>query len=227
MTDSLTDSPTDSRNRPASVPDIDRGDVHAVFMSHWYVEGADQGRRVLDDIADAWEQAHRPAEILSFSCYLSTGSDHFTVMTYAQCTRPDVYRPFVHGLRTPAARTEPVEYRLHRSVLLTPDAGPASAIVVASFDVDGPERQRYIIDSVTDNIAKSPRDEQTGLIASHFHISVDGTRVINFAEWTSDEEHIAFLEGATRHRSLRLATDTPGVRPIGFTRYHLHRGAGS
>ena len=223
----MTNSLTGSRNRPAPVPDIDRGDVHAVFMSHWYVDGADRGRAVLDEIADAWEQADRPAEILSFSCYLSTGSDHFTVMTYAQCTRPDVYRSFVHGLPTPAARTEPVEYRLHRSVLLAPDAGPAAAVVVASFDVDGSERQQYIISSVTANIEKSPRDEQTGLIASHFHTSVDGTRVINFAEWTSDEEHIAFLEGATRHRSLRLATDTPGVRPIGFTRYHLYRGIGS
>lgn len=50
--------------------------------------------------------------------------------------------------------------------------------------------------------------------------------MINFAEWTSDQEHITFLEGATRHRSLRLATDTPGVRPIGFTRYHLYRAIG-
>jgi hypothetical protein len=218
---------TETRVPPASAPDIDREDVHAVFMSHWYVAGADQGRAVLDEIADAWEGASRPPDVLSFSCYLSTGSDHFTVMTYAQCTRPGSYRPFVHGLPTTAARVEPVEYRLDRSVLLAPDAGAAAAVVVASFDVDGPERQRHIISSVTENIERSPRTEQTGLIASHFHVSIDGTRVINFAEWTSDEEHIAFLEGATRHRSLRLATDTPGVRPIGFTRYHLYRAIGS
>ncbi|MEU6148325.1 hypothetical protein ABZ848_49385 [Streptomyces sp. NPDC047081] len=213
----------ETRVHSATAPDIDHEDVHTVFMSHWHVADAAQGRVVLDEIADAWEQASWPADILSFSCYLSTGSEHFTVMTYVQCARPDGYRPFVHGLPVDAARVEPVEYRLHHSVLLTPQAGPAAAIVIASFDVDGPERQRHIISSVTDNIEKSPRDEQTGLIASHFHVSLDGTRVINFAEWTSDDEHIAFLEQATRHRSLRLATDTPGVRPIGFTRYHLHR----
>lgn len=218
---------TKSRIQPSAAPDINREDARAIFMSHWYVAGADQGRAVLNEIADAWEGVSRPADVLSFSCYLSTGSDHFTVMTYVQCTRPDSYRPFVHGLPTAAARVEPVEYRLHSSVLLAPDASAAAAVVVASFDVDGPERQRHIISSVTENIEKSPRTEQTGLIASHFHVSLDGTRVINFAEWTSDEEHIAFLEGATRHRSLRLATDTPGVRPIGFTRYHLYRAIGS
>ncbi|MGW0671828.1 hypothetical protein [Streptomyces sp. NPDC002746] len=217
---------TETRVQRAAAPDIDREDVHTVFMSHWHVAGEDRGRAVLDEIADAWEGTSRPADVLSFSCYLSTGSDHFTVMTYAQCTRPDGYRPFIRSLPAEAARVEPVEYRLHRSVLLAPETGPAAAVVIASFDVDGRERQEYIVSSVTENIEKSPRTEQGGLIASHFHLSIDGTRVINFAEWTSDQEHITFLEGATRHRSLRLATDTPGVRPIGFTRYHLYRAIG-
>ncbi|MEU9456538.1 hypothetical protein [Streptomyces sp. NPDC048277] len=218
---------TDTRVDPATPPDIDRADLAAVFMSHWYVTGEEQGRAVLDEVADAWEKASQPDDLLSFSCYLSTGSEHFTVMTYAQWARSESHRPFVQGLSGAAAAVEAVEYRLHHSVLLAPEAGPPAAIVIASFDVDGPGRQRHIVSSVTDNIEKSPRDEQTGLIASHFHVSRDGTRVINFAEWTSDEEHVAFLEGATRHRSLRLATDTPGVRPIGFTRYHLYRAIGS
>ncbi|WLQ38538.1 antibiotic biosynthesis monooxygenase (plasmid) [Streptomyces castrisilvae] len=218
---------TRTRTQQAAAPVIDRGDAHAVFMTYWHVAGQEQGRAVLDEIADAWEEASRPADILSFSCYLSTGSDDFTAMTYAQCAHPDGYRPFIRALPTPAARVEPVEYRLHRSVPLAPGTGPAASVVIASFDVDGRERQEHIVSSVTENIEKSPRTDQRGLIASHFHLSVDGTRVINFAEWTSDEEHIAFLEGATRHRSLRLATRTPGVRPIGFTRYHLYRAIGS
>lgn len=207
----------------AAVPAIDRADSRAVFMSHWYVAGEEQGRAVLDEIAEAWEAAERPGDVLSFSCYLSTGGDDVTVMTYAQCAGPDAYRPFVRSLPSAAARVEPVEYRLFRSVPLAPESGPAASVVIASFDVDGRERQEHIVSSVTANIEASPRSDQAGLIASHFHLSVDGTRVINYAEWTSDEEHIAFLEGATRHRSLRLATRTPGVRPIGFTRYHLYR----
>lgn len=116
----------ETRVQQAAAPDIDREDVHTVFMSHWHVASEDRGRAVLDEIADAWEGTSRPADVLSFSCYLSTGSDHFTVMTYAQCTRPDGYRPFIRSLPAQAARVEPVEYRLHRSVLLAPETGPAA-----------------------------------------------------------------------------------------------------
>ncbi|MEH0424345.1 hypothetical protein [Streptomyces sp. B21-083] len=210
---------------PSAIPEIARPDAHAVFMTYWYVADAEQGRAVLDEIADAWQQADRPKEILSFSCYLSTDDD--TVMTYVQCTDSAAYRPFVSGLPVAAARVEPLEFRRHRSVVLDPGAGPPNALVTALFDVDGGERQQRIVASVAENLERAPADEYVGLIASHFHLSADGTRVVNFAEWTSDEAHVVFLEGATRHSSLRITNDMAGVRPIGYRRYHLHRSVGS
>ncbi|WP_405739935.1 hypothetical protein OG422_04535 [Streptomyces sp. NBC_01525] len=218
----MTESTTRS---PSAMPDLAHPDAHAVFMTYRYVADADQGRALLDEIADAWEKAERPKEILAFFCYLST--DGTTVMTYAQCTDSAVYRPFAGGLPAASARVEPIEFRLHRSVVLSPTAGPPNALVTALFDVDGAERQQRIVASVAENLERAPADEYTGLIASHFHLSVDGTRVINFAEWTSDEAHVVFLDGATRHSSLRITNDMPGVRPIGYRRYHLHRSIGS
>lgn len=208
-----------------TVPEIDRPDVHAVFMTYWYVPGAAQGRAVLDEITDAWLEADWPAGFLSFSCYLST--DHDTVLTYVQCADGAPYRSFVGGLPVAAARVEPLEFRRHRTVALGPRPGPPSAVVTALFDVDGAERQRSIVASVAANLERAPADEYEGLIASHFHLSVDGTRVVNFAEWTSDEAHVVFLDGATRHSSLRITNEMPGVRPIGFKRYHLHRSLGA
>ncbi len=208
--------------RRSVMPDVTRPDVRAIYLSHWYVPDPDRGRAVLDEIADVWERTPWPVGMLTFSCYLSSGGD--TVLTYTQCSRDDVYRRFVRSLPVAAARVEPVEYRLAGSVLLSPAAGPPAAVVTASFDVDGPERQRFIVDSVSAHLRRAPADEYAGLIASHFHVSVDGTRVINFAEWISDETHETFLEGATRYGALRIANETPGVRPIGYTRYGLYRG---
>ncbi|GAA2502450.1 antibiotic biosynthesis monooxygenase [Streptomyces thermolineatus] len=211
--------------QPPTAPEIARPDAHAVFVAYWYVEDGEQGRAVLDEIADAWQQAERPEELLSLSCYLSTDDD--TVLTYVQCTDRAAYQPFASRLPSASARVVPIEFRLHRSVLLNPQAGPTNALVTALFDVDGAERQRRIVASVAENLERAPADEYTGLIASHFHLSADGTRVINFAEWTSDEAHVVFLDGATRHSSLRITHDMPGVRPIGYRRYHLYRSVGS
>ncbi|MEU3692469.1 hypothetical protein [Streptomyces narbonensis] len=207
----------------ATDPDITRSDSRAVYMSYWFVEGADQGRAVLDEIMDAWDGTPRPDGILSFACYLSTGND--VVLTYAQCTDDSVYRPFTRGLNLPAgpASTDAIEYRLHRDVLIDPTGQAPGAMVAASFDVDGSERQRSIVDAIVSNVESASADEQEGLIAAHFHLSVDGSRVLNFAEWTDDEAHIEFLGGELSRRSLEIANEMPGVRPLGFRRYHLYR----
>ncbi|SDZ36594.1 Antibiotic biosynthesis monooxygenase [Amycolatopsis xylanica] len=206
--------------RSSAMPRIARPDSRAVFLSHWFVGDAVTGRAVLDEIGDAWERTAWPEGILAFSAYLSADGD--TVMTYTQCADDTAYRPFVRALPAAVARVEPVEYRLRRDVVLDSSAAAPGAIVIASFDVDGPERQETIVAAVAANLERSPSAERGGLIASHFHASLDGTRVINYAEWTTDEAHVLFLEGATRHGSLRITNDMPGVRPIGFKRYHLH-----
>ncbi|MFD3700836.1 hypothetical protein ACFWUZ_32710 [Streptomyces sp. NPDC058646] len=213
---------TDSTAPQATMARIARPDAHVRYMSYWFVDGADQGRAVLDEIVAAWRSTPWPEGILHLSCYLST--DHDTVLTYAQCTDDTVYRTFLRSLPDGPARVEPIQFRLHRSVVADPDAGAPNAVVAASFDVDGANRQETIVAQVVGNLEKAPAEEQAGLIASHFHLSLDGTRVINFAEWVSDQAHVEFLEGATRHRSLRIAQDMPGVRPIGYKRYHLHQG---
>ncbi|MBT2488560.1 antibiotic biosynthesis monooxygenase [Streptomyces sp. ISL-96] len=214
--------PSSTAQRSAH-PQISRPDSHAVYMSYWFVDGAEQGRAVLDEIMAVWESAPRPEGILTFSCYLSTGND--VVLTYAQCTDDAVYRPFTRGLSLPAgpASTDPIEYRLHRDVLVDPTGQAPGAMVAASFDVDGSQRQRNIVDAIVRNVQSAPADEQAGLIAAHFHLSVDGSRVINFAEWTDDEAHIEFLGGDLSRRSLEIANEMPGVRPLGFKRYHLYR----
>ncbi|MFF8410155.1 hypothetical protein [Streptomyces omiyaensis] len=200
-------------------PDLDRPDAHAVFVTQWYVPGRAEGTRLLDEIAGAWRAAAPPDGLLSFHAYLSTGAD--TVLTYVQAREADAFRPFVRSLRG-AARAEPVEYRLRRGVVLASSPRPPGCAVVASFDVDGAERQDRIIESIVGALDGAPGDQHRGMLSAHFHTSTDGSRVLNYARWTDDGAHEAFLAGATRRATLRATGATPGVRPIGFKRYHLH-----
>jgi len=203
----------------AELPDIRRPDAHAVFVSYRYVADAEDGRALLDDICGQWERAPWPEDFLSFSCYLS--SDHDAILTYTQCAGADSYRPFVRA-RTGAAQAEPVEYRMRRSVL-TDTRGVTGCVVVAMFDVDGPDRQDAVIDALSDMFERTPGGGPPGMLSAHFHPSIDGTRVCNYAQWISDEAHSAFLDGAGRQATLRTSNLLPGVRPIGFRRYGLYR----
>ncbi|MDQ2837172.1 MAG: hypothetical protein M3Y42_20875 [Actinomycetota bacterium] len=210
-------------NRPdptAVAPDLARVEAPAVYLAHWWVPDAATGRADLAQVLASWHEADRPAGVSALALYLSADED--TVLIYAQCRTRDTYRPFRDGLRCAQARREPVEYRLCRSMVLDEHAGPPGALVAASFDVDGPERQTTIVDSILARIRSAPAADQHGLISVNFHSSVDGTRVINLAEWTTDQAHVDFLAGGSRHGNLRTTNETPGVRPIGYTRYHLY-----
>ncbi|WP_329140048.1 antibiotic biosynthesis monooxygenase [Streptomyces sp. NBC_01476] len=199
-------------------PDIRRADSAAVHVAQWYVSDRAAGVEALDEAVQQWRATAWPAGILSFSAYLST--EHDTVLTYVQTAGGGVHRAFTAGLKG-LAGAETVEYTLHRAIVLDAAAPAPASFVVASFDVDGPGPQESIVASIAGALEHAPAGQHPGMISANFHLSTDGTRVLNYAEWTSDEAHIAFLDGATRVATLRATHATPGVRPIGFKRYHL------
>ncbi len=209
-------TPTTSRN---SI-DARRDDAATVLVNYWYTASHDDALDDLHNVVEQWSTAPWPQELLSFSSYLSI--DGHTALTFVQSTGSDSYRPFVRSLRVPA-RAEAVEYRPHRSILLADPPPEPGCVVVATFDVDGPERQAYIIDAVINAIEQAPPAANRGMISANFFVSTDGTRVLNFAEWTSDEAHEAFLDGVARAAALRISQSIPGVRPIGHRRLHVHR----
>ncbi|ROT33855.1 antibiotic biosynthesis monooxygenase [Micromonospora sp. HM5-17] len=200
-----------------TMPDVRRTDATAVFVSTWYVPDPESRSRLLGGLGRQWRDPAGGAGIVSASSFVSVAGD--TILAYVQCADPAGYRRAMRS--TPGAvQVGAVEYRLRRCVVCA-DGAPG-CVVVATFDVDGPDRQAHIVDAIVDAIEQAPPDGQPGLLAANFHVSVDGSRVLNYAEWTTDEAHETFLAGSTRATALRISTTTPGVRPIGFTRYHLH-----
>ncbi|MCC9706596.1 antibiotic biosynthesis monooxygenase [Streptomyces sp. MNU76] len=94
-------------------------------------------------------------------------------------------------------------------------------LITAAFDVDGPERQRSFTDAV---IAAQPKEGgHPGAISAHFLHSADGGRVLLYTEWTSIEAHQEAAEAGHHDKGHEIFAATPGVRPTGGGRYHLHR----
>ena len=63
--------------------------------------------------------------------------------------------------------------------------------VIVLFETE-PEEQQELIDVITAEVDRWISD-LLGFIASTFHTSLDGTRVVNYAQWDSqaDLEHFA------------------------------------
>ena len=196
------------------VPDVRRADVAAVFVGQVHVGDADAASSVLAELTRQWELAPPVAGVHSVGVYLDTTGE--TVLVYVQSGLSQSWSTVIGDV--PAARELGVgEYRLRRSVV--PTTGTPGSVVIATFDVDGPVQQDAVIATLTATLEGRPA--APGMLSAHFHASVDGTRVLNYAEWTTDEAHEAFLAGETRSTTLRVSTGLPGVRPIGFRRYHL------
>jgi len=183
-------------------PDVGRAGVEAVLVGHRHAPDEEAATTAVKELARQWEGV---PDVRSASVYRDT--EGTTVLTYVQC-----------GSTVPRATPGGVvEYRLRRGVV--PVAGTPGAIVIATFDVDGPGRQEAVISALVSTLEARPAPP--GMLSAYFHASVDGTRVLNYAEWTTHEAHVAFLEGETRRSTLRVSTGLPGVRPIGFRRFHL------
>ncbi|MET9916957.1 antibiotic biosynthesis monooxygenase family protein [Streptomyces sp. NPDC006435] len=206
-----------------AMPDVRRPDAAAVFVGLHHVPGPATAQTVLERTEEAWRDGPWPAGVLSASCYLSTEGD--TVLTYVQCADRDAHRRFTEALSGPAGGGA-VEYRVRASVVARGTAGPPACVVVATFDVDGAERQDKVIDNLLTALDGPAAERPPGMLSANFHVSADATRVLNYAEWTSDAAHQAFLDSAAHVTTRRVSGAVPGVRPIGFKRYHLHCGIG-
>ncbi|MEV0386760.1 hypothetical protein [Nonomuraea sp. NPDC050643] len=160
-----------------------------------------------------------PPEIISFNVLASTDGD--AVLTYTQCAGEADSR-FVAEVTD----AEPIEYRLYRGGGRA-DRPVPGCIVVVSIELDGPDtqRQRRWVDTVFDAMA-AETDPHPGGISAHFHLSTDGVRILNYAEWTDEDSHRDALARSGRGTvgiapEWRAVQEFPGVKSGGFKRYRL------
>ncbi|WHM39309.1 antibiotic biosynthesis monooxygenase [Streptomyces sp. BPTC-684] len=219
-----------------ALPDLRRPGVGVVKSSVWRMGTPERQRAAVEAIAKAWGSRDWPdVGLLSYSVY--TGTDGDALLHYSQWQSEAAYQDFFRRLRDGRnaeidAAVPGIEraglhsYELYRSSGPRPgDPRTPGCIVIVDVEFEGPDpdRQRAWVDGVFEALDTDP-DLPPGGISAHFHASLDGTRVLNYAEWESERAHIDALAvgsngvGSKTPQRARVQNH-PGVTGGGVTRY--------
>ncbi|MGW0556310.1 antibiotic biosynthesis monooxygenase [Streptomyces sp. NPDC002926] len=222
--------------QPDSRPDLTRAESGLVQVSTWDVGTPERQRAAVEAVAEVWQSRDWPgAGLLSYSVFV--GEDGTTLLHYSQWRDEDAYQDFLRAHRDDRneeidaavpgiQRRGPRSYQLYRSGGRgTDDRRIPGCVVIVDVEFDGPdtERQRAWVDGVFEALRTEPHPHPGG-IAGHFHVSVDGTRVLNYAEWESAEAHREALTApgdgvGSRTPQWAKVQSFPGVTGGGVNRY--------
>ncbi|MFC5800629.1 antibiotic biosynthesis monooxygenase [Streptomyces formicae] len=230
MTVQLSTSPDLAR------PDLTRPGVGIVKVSTWHVGTPERQNAAVEAIARAWRRRDWPqVGLLSYS--VCTSDDGTALLHYSQWTGEDACQEFLRTFRS--ERNDEIDaavpgierlglrtYERCRSGEATSgDTRIPGCVVIVEIDFDGadPARQRDWVDAVFAALESDPRPHPGG-IAAHFHVSTDGTRVLNYAEWESAEAHQEALEApgdgvGSRTEQWERVQHYPGLTGSRVTRY--------
>ncbi|MFE0735807.1 antibiotic biosynthesis monooxygenase [Streptomyces sp. NPDC058855] len=196
---------------PHARPALTRPGTGRVLVSTWRVGTPERQRAAVEAIRTAWESRPWPdPRLLSYSVH--TGTDGDTLLHHSQWTDEQAYHDFVRthrdGRNAEIDAAVPGIERVvlhryappYRSVPLDPaSAGAVPGVLVAveaEFADADAARQRAWVDAVcaalADDAGKRPAH---GGIGAHFHLSADGTRVLNLAEWVSGRAYEDWRSG--------------------------------
>lgn len=192
-------------------PDPTRPDVGAALFSTWDVGTPERQRAAVEAIATTWGERPWPTpELLSYTVY--AGTDGRTLLHHSQWTSQEAYESFVRDHRQERndeidaavpgiERVELVRTRLYRGFppVREGERPEPGCVVIVNVAFEGPDeaRQRAWVDAVCEALA-TDEGLPPGGIAAHFHLSFDGTRVVNYAEWESEQAHIDALRAPGR-----------------------------
>ncbi|MEV6549864.1 antibiotic biosynthesis monooxygenase [Streptomyces sp. NPDC051597] len=219
-----------------ALPDPRRPGVGVVKSSVWRTGTPERQRAAVEAIAKAWGSRDWPdSGLLAYS--VLTGTDGDSLLHYSQWRSESAYQDFVRRFRDDRnaeidAAVPGIErvalhsYALYRSSDPRPGAPrtPGCVVVVdVEFEGPDPERRRAWVDGVFEALATDP-DLPEGGISAHFHTSLDGTRVLNYAEWESEQAHIDALAApgsgvGSRTPEWERVQSYPGVSGGGVARY--------
>jgi hypothetical protein len=101
-------------------------------------------------------------------------------------------------------------------------------IVIVSFETDDFKQQQAFVDTLIDTVESRENPRHRGSIASHFHLGIDGKRVLNYAEFVDEQSHEDVIQTMLRKDDEvpRLIHKMSGLKPLGFERFRLYRSIG-
>ena len=186
----------------SALPDVTHPEVRLVLTSELAVSDPAHQRPSADAMLDSFDHSPWPEGLISHTVLL--GTDGVSLQHYAQWTGVEAYEVFqredpparlaaIRGVTPDLERVRGGPYVLYRSMDSESDATPGCIVIIdVEFEGPDPRRQRDWVDAVFDAVEGTEGDAPGGL-AGQFHLSMDGTRVINYAEWVDEAAHIAAL----------------------------------
>ncbi|MEU8995604.1 hypothetical protein AB0952_02445 [Streptomyces caniferus] len=102
--------------------------------------------------------------------------------------------------------------------LVRPAAGTA---LMSEWLTGTAERSRTAADAVMDQWAAA--ETPSGRLAQHVFLSTDGAGLLFYAQWTSDEDHLAWARAHRARAVSHIDTLVPGIERPGLTRTRLTR----
>ena len=212
-----------------TVPDLTRAGVGLVALNRWRAADRPHQLRLARASLDAWRALDWPPGLLGHHVALGTAGD--VVLNYSQWSdRAALDRFSADGLAERADwvqarggevdRLSSVRLRRYRTMRGPRRDEATGCLVLVSFATGGPGQQVALVDGIVHN-ATTQQPVSPGMLASHFHVSLDGTRVVNVVEFTSAEAHQRVVEGSLGDDSpvIRFIRAQPGVEVLGFERF--------
>ncbi|MFF2326106.1 MULTISPECIES: antibiotic biosynthesis monooxygenase [unclassified Streptomyces] len=229
-----------------SRPDLARNDVGIAKASTWDVGTPERQRRTVEAVREAWGSREWPHPgLLSYTVHV--GEDGKTLFHYTQWSGEQAHQDFFrHGRDERIADIDAAVPGIRRLGLHTFEpyrsAGPGDGrepgcVVIVDVEFDGADaaRQRDWVNTVFEALETDPALAPGG-ISAHFHVSTDGTRVLNYAEWESARAHADALAAGgdgvgSRTPQWERVRSYPGVTGSGVHRYapalSMRPGAGA
>ncbi|WP_236241112.1 antibiotic biosynthesis monooxygenase [Streptomyces sp. CC228A] len=187
--------------QPHARPDLTRPDAGLVIATTWRVGTPERQQAAVDAIARTWERRPWPvAGLLSYSVLV--GEDGDRLLHYSQWGGEDDYHEMVRTQRGPRnaeidAAVPGIDrasfrmYERYRSSAAVPgDRRVPGCVAAVEVEFDGPDpaRQRAWVDAVFEALSADPAPHPGG-VSGHFHLSLDGTHVLDYAEWETARAH--------------------------------------
>ncbi|MGP9799533.1 hypothetical protein [Rheinheimera sp. NSM] len=216
-----------------ATPVIARADAGLILISYWTVPTAGLQRHAAALAMQLWQDTDWPDGMLSHHVY--GADDGKTVLNYSQWRDDAAFDAYLAGGQPERARrieADPAgisrdsidRFRIYRTMDGAAAGSATGCLVLTSFDVDGPSRQRQLVDSII--AAATSVNDKSGNIASHFHINHDGSKVINVAEWVNAQSHASTVQTASQQHGIihKVSSGAGGVTARGFQRFVLLSG---
>ncbi|MGJ5816434.1 antibiotic biosynthesis monooxygenase family protein [Paludibaculum fermentans] len=216
-------------------PNLMRPECGVVVVSEWSVGSPERQAAAIGAFAEAWSAGPSPTGLLT--CNLLKNNDGRGIVAYGQWIAEQHYFDAIEShirprldlvdLAVPGIlRNPPVFYHLQRSRIRDTAAYPG-CVVLVTFEFENPdqERQKQFVRTVFQTV-DAMSEHPAGALGGHFHVSTDGLRVLNYAEWASAEDHRQAIEGTGPGKigsgpGWQAVRAFPGLKTSSFQRYSL------